>query len=202
MTRLGSRPISFIVFMAALGNVLAFLTIAPTLVQQVALDFSLLPVFIAAFYGGPFIGGVTGLLAGVVPSIWFGPLGSLGPLGITVAIGKFIVGVTAGLLMRAFRARERSTLLLVPIVFLSFLPEALWIILVFAVMVPVMLPMAPAFLHGLWAPILIKGLFEVGVMAFFMTALVGHEGFKRFVAGYFPVPRIGPTRDLERHTQE
>lgn len=189
-----SRSLAFIVFMAALGNVLGFLTIAPTLVQQVALDFSLLPVFIAAFYGGPLLGGITGLLAGVVPSIWFGPLGSLGPLGVSVSIGKFIVGVAAGLLMRVLRARERSTWLLVPIVFLSFAPEALWIVLVFAVMVPALLPAAPEFLHGLWAPILIKGLFEIGVMAFFMAALVGHEGFKRFVAGYFQAPKMGPAQ--------
>jgi len=176
-----SREWSFVLMMSALGNVLAFITIAPTMIQQVALDFSLLPVFVAAVFGGPVIGGVTGLLAGIVPSIWFGPLGSLGPLGITASIGKAIVGVTAGLISRVFNPANRSSLYFAPVVLLSYIPEAIWIYAVFSVFVPLLLPGAPEFLYGLWLPILVKGVFEISVMAAFMTALGGHVGFKNFV---------------------
>lgn len=179
---MGSKEWSFVLMMAALGNVLAFITIAPTMIQQVALDFSLLPVYIAAIFGGPVVGGVTGLLAGIIPSIWFGPLGSLGPLGITVSIGKAIVGVTAGLLSRIIKPTIRGSLYHVPVVLLSYLPEAAWIYAVFSIMVPILLPGSPAFLYGLWLPILVKGVFEVSVMAAFMSALGGHVGFRNFVA--------------------
>ncbi|MEM1517822.1 MAG: hypothetical protein QXI27_04570 [Nitrososphaerota archaeon] len=182
--RIGSREWSFVLMMSALGNVLAFITIAPTMIQQVALDFSLLPVYIAAIFGGPVIGGITGLLAGIVPSIWFGPLGSLGPLGVTASIGKAIVGITAGLLSRIIRPLSRSSLYYVPVVLLSYIPEALWIYVVFSTMVPMLLPGSPEFLYGLWLPILVKGVFEVSVMAAFMAALGGHEGFRSFVIKY------------------
>ncbi|MEM2328971.1 MAG: hypothetical protein QXE17_02155, partial [Nitrososphaerota archaeon] len=74
---------AFAIIMGALGNALAALTVIPTMVQQVALDFSLLPAIIAGIYGGWALGGLTGFIAGILPSIWFGPLGNLGPLGIT-----------------------------------------------------------------------------------------------------------------------
>jgi uncharacterized membrane protein len=179
--RMGSKEWSFVLMMSALGNVLAFITIAPTMIQQVALDFSLLPVFVAAIFGGPIIGGITGLLAGIVPSIWFGPLGSLGPLGVTASIGKAIVGVAAGLLARVFNPTSRSSLYYAPVVLLSYVPEAAWIYVVFSIFVPLLLPGAPEFLYGLWLPILIKGTFEISVMAAFMAALGGHAGFRNFV---------------------
>lgn len=179
--RMGSREWSFVLMMSALGNVLAFITIAPTMIQQIALDFSLLPVYIAAIFGGPVVGGITGLLAGIIPSIWFGPLGNLGPLGITASIGKAIVGITAGLLARVIRPLSRSSIYHVPVVLLSYIPEAFWIYAVFSIMVPLLLPGAPIFLYGLWLPILVKGLFEVCVMAAFMSALGGHQGFRSFV---------------------
>lgn len=178
---MGSKEWSFVLMMSALGNVLAFITIAPTMIQQVALDFSLLPVFVAAIFGGPVIGGITGLLAGIVPSIWFGPLGSLGPLGVTTSIGKAIVGVTAGLLAKVFNPTSRSSLYYAPVVLLSYVPEAAWIYAVFSIFVPLLLPGAPEFLYGLWLPILIKGTFEISVMAAFMAALGGHVGFRNFV---------------------
>ncbi|MEM2781890.1 MAG: LytS/YhcK type 5TM receptor domain-containing protein, partial [Nitrososphaerota archaeon] len=128
---------AFAIIMGALGNALAALTVIPTMVQQVALDFSLLPAIIAGIYGGWALGGLTGFIAGILPSIWFGPLGNLGPLGITASIGKAIMGITVGLLSRAFRRwLEARTWLYIPVVALAFLPEALWIYLVFAVMVP------------------------------------------------------------------
>lgn len=175
--------------MGALGNALAALTVIPTMVQQVALDFSLLPAIIAGIYGGWALGGLTGFIAGILPSIWFGPLGSLGPLGITTSIGKAIMGITMGLLSRALkRWLDARTWLYVPVVALAFLPEALWIYLVFVVMVPLFLPAAPAFLPGLWAPILLKASFEIAVMGFFTATLAGHNGFKSQILSFLSPP--------------
>ncbi|MCS7136665.1 MAG: LytS/YhcK type 5TM receptor domain-containing protein [Nitrososphaerota archaeon] len=182
---MNSRHWAFAVMMGALGNALAALTILPTMVKQVALDFSLLPAIIAGIYGGWALGGLTGFIAGILPSIWFGPLGNLGPLGITASIGKAIMGITTGLLSKALkRWLESRTWLYVPVIVLAFLPEALWIYLVFAVMVPLFLPAAPAFLPGLWAPILLKGFFEIAVMGFFTAALAGHNGFKSQILSF------------------
>jgi len=191
---LNSRCWAFAAMMGALGNALAALTVIPTMVQQVALDFSLLPAIIAGIYGGWALGGLTGFIAGILPSIWFGPLGSLGPLGITACIGKAIMGITVGLLSRAFkRWLDKRTWLYVPLVAVAFLPEAVWIYIVFAVMVPLFLPAAPAFLPGLWAPILLKGSFEVAVMGFFTAALAGHNGFKSQILSFL-TPQTLPVK--------
>ncbi|MCL7385386.1 MAG: hypothetical protein LZ158_03365 [Thaumarchaeota archaeon] len=188
---MNSRRWAFAIMMGALGNALAAITVIPTMIQQVALDFSLLPAIIAGIYGGWALGGLTGFIAGILPSIWFGPLGSLGPLGITASIGKAIMGITVGLLSRVFkRWLDSRTWLYIPVVILAFLPEALWIYLVFAVMVPLFLPAAPAFLPGLWAPILLKGTFEVTVMGFFTAALAGHNGFKSQILSFLSPPSL------------
>lgn len=182
---LSTRRLAFAVMMGALGNALAAITIIPTMVQQVALDFSLLPAIIAGIYGGWALGGLTGFISGILPSIWFGPLGHLGPLGITACIGKAIMGITVGFLSRVFKKwLETRTWLYIPVIALAFLPEALWIYLVFAVMVPIFLPAAPAFLPGLWAPILLKASFEIAVMGFFTAALAGHNGFKSQILSF------------------
>lgn len=55
---LSSKAIAFMISMGALGNVLAAITIAPTMVKQVALDFSALPVLITSVFGGAILGGV------------------------------------------------------------------------------------------------------------------------------------------------
>ncbi len=191
---LNSRHWAFAVMMGALGNALAALTVIPTMVQQVALDFSLLSAIIAGIYGGWALGGLTGFIAGILPSIWFGPLGNLGPLGITASIGKAIMGIMVGLLSRAFKKwLDSRTWLYIPVVLLAFLPEALWIYLVFVVMVPLFLPAAPAFLPGLWAPILLKGTFEIFVMGFFTAALAGHNGFKSQILSFLN-PTMLPVR--------
>ena len=70
MNKLGSRSLTFVAIMAALGNVLSFITtqlapIAPNIPLgpvsvSLALDISHLTTFIAALLGGPVLGGITG----------------------------------------------------------------------------------------------------------------------------------------------
>jgi len=177
---MNTRELSLLIMMGALGNALAFITIAPTMVRQVALDFSNLPVLIMATFFGPYMGFLSGLLAGILPSIFFGFLGGqLGLLGFSASLGKGIVGLTLGFLVKKFNYENR-TKILIPLALISFVPETLWIIFVFSLLVPLFLP-SQAFLAGFLIPILVKGWFEMSVMAFFLSALAGHTGFKNFL---------------------
>lgn len=170
--------------MGALGNVLAAITIAPTMVRQIALDFSSLPVFIAGVFGGPLVGGLTGFLAGILPSAFFGFIGGqLGILGLGTSIGKAISGFSVGLLTRMMKSSRERTAFLIPIVLLSFVPEALWIYLLFTVFVPVLVP-NQAFLSAFVVPILTKAWFEIAVMSVFTSAIAGHSGFRAFLSHY------------------
>ena len=170
--------------MGAVGNVLAAVTIAPTMIQQIALDFSSLPVFVAAVFGGPAVGALTGLLAGILPSVFFGFIGGqLGLLGFGTSVGKALSGFTVGLLSRTVKSSQNRTALLIPIVLLGFVPEALWIYGLFTLLIPVFMPNA-TFLSAFVVPILAKASFEVTVMSVFTSAVAGHSGFRAFLNHY------------------
>jgi LytS/YehU family sensor histidine kinase len=188
-----SKTIAFVIFMGALGNVLAAITIAPTIVQQVALDFSATPVLIAGVFGGAILGGITGIIAGILPSIFFGFIGGqLGFLGFSACVGKAIHGYVVGLLTKKLKPLERrKTLLLIPIVLVGFVPEAIWIMSVFLLFVPLFIP-SQAFLSAYLTTILVKAWFEVSVMSFFMSAITGHVGFKSFIYKYFHPSQHAP----------
>jgi riboflavin transporter FmnP len=110
MAQFSSKEISFIGVMAALGNVLSFLTIqlVPILPNitigtvniSIALDFSHLTTLIVAYYSGPVVGGLTGILGGLVSAYKFGFSGGNYITGILLPIGKGIAGVGAGILYK------------------------------------------------------------------------------------------------------
>jgi len=181
---LTAKDLSFALSMGALGNALAAITIAPTMVSQVALDFSSLPVFIAGVFGGPLVGALTGLLAGILPSAFFGFIGGqLGILGFGTSVGKAISGLSVGLLARMVKSSYSRTALLIPIVLLGFVPEAVWIYALFTLFIPVVVP-NQAFLSAFAVPILTKASFEIVVMSVFTSAIAGHSGFRAFVGHY------------------
>jgi len=181
---LSVKDLTFALSMGAVGNVLAAITIAPTMVRQVALDFSSLPVFIAAVFGGPVVGGLTGFLAGILPSAFFGFIGGqLGILGFGTSVGKAISGFSVGVLTRIVKSSQSRTALLIPIVLLGFVPEAAWIYMLFTVFIPVFMP-NQAFLSAFLVPILTKAWFEIVVMGVFTSAIAGHSGFRAFLAHY------------------
>jgi len=181
---LSVKDLTFALSMGAVGNVLAAITIAPTMVSQVALDFSSLPVFIAAVFGGPVVGGLTGFLAGILPSAFFGFIGGqLGILGFGTSVGKAISGFSVGVLTRIVKSSQSRTALLIPIVLLGFVPEAAWIYMLFTVFIPVFMP-NQAFLSAFLVPILTKAWFEIVVMGVFTSAIAGHSGFRAFLAHY------------------
>jgi LytS/YehU family sensor histidine kinase len=187
---LSVKDLTFAISMGAVGNALAAITIAPTIVSQVALDFSSLPVLIAGIFGGPIVGALAGFVAGILPSAFFGFIGGqLGILGFGTSVGKAISGLMVGLLVRAVKPSRSRTILLVPIVLLSFVPEAVWIYALFTIFVPLLLP-NQAFLSAFVIPILAKAWFEMAVMSVFTTAIAGHNGFRVFLDHYLQTTAI------------
>jgi riboflavin transporter FmnP len=184
------KDLTFAIYMGAIGNALAAITIAPTIVRQVALDFSSLPVLIAGIFGGPAAGALAGFVAGILPSAFFGFIGGqLGILGFGTSAGKALSGLTIGILARAVKSLRSRTILLVPIVLFSFIPEAIWIYVLFTIFVPLFLP-DQAILSAFVIPILAKAWFEMAVMSVFTTAIAGHNGFRVFLDHYLQTTGI------------
>jgi len=181
-----SKVVSFVVMMSVLGNVLFYISsqfgyIAP----GVAVDFSHVGVFIAALYGGPFAGFVTGLLAGIWPGIFFGPLGQGSWVGlIGLPIGKSLAGLTLGLLYQSFKInqRKRHSILTLPMVLISYIPECVFTVFYFVSLLPFFIGTGGA---GILAFVLPKAWAEIVVMSFLMAALVGNQGFSNFVNNFF-----------------
>ena len=180
-----SKAVSFIAIMGALGNILFLISnylgpIAP----GVALDFSLVGVFIAGLYGGPIVGFVTGLVGGILPGVFFGPLAGnwIGLIGLP--IGKALTGLFSGLLYKGLKIdqRQRGSILTVPIALVSYVPEFIFTVFYFLVLFTYFVgPYGMSILVAV-AP---KAWVEVIVMSFLMAALVGNQGFSNFVNNFF-----------------
>jgi hypothetical protein len=179
-----SRIVAFTAVMVALANALAAISIGLTRVGQVGLDFSNIAAFVAAIYGGPYLGFLVGMLGGVVSGINFGLLGGLGLLGLLgLPLGKSLTGLTTGILCKVFKVSKRAnqSLTVIPIVLLGYVPEFLFTIFFFVTLVPYFLGPAPWLTEGLLISILIKAWLETFLMSVFMGALAGNVGFTSFV---------------------
>lgn len=183
--------------MGVLGNLLfAVSNYAGYLSPGVALDFSLVAVFIAGLYGGPLIGFTTGLFVGILPGIVFGPLGMGSWLGlIGLPLGKGLSGLTAGIISRSIRLGQKphSFILAIPSTLLAYVPECLFTFAYFAYLMPVFLGSGSA--DVFIAFILPKALGEVTIISFLMASLIGNHGFSDFMSRYFmtqyAVPKSG-----------
>jgi thiamine transporter ThiT len=185
-TVLRSKSIALVGIMGALGNVLALISISIGFIQsQVAWDLSNLAVAIVALYAGWRLGWLTGLIAGFVPGIMYGfVIGQLGILGVFgLMFGKGLTGLTVGILAKfsGILKRNRASLLAIPVILVGYIPESLFTIFFFAVMLPFFIP-------GGWAlfliPIVIKAWAEMILISLFMSALVGNSGFSKFIDHY------------------
>jgi len=193
---LSSRVITFIAMMGALGNILSAFSIGLTMAGTVGLDLSLIAVFIAAIYGGPFIGFVTGLISGIVPGIYFGFLAPMGGQGwlalIGLPIGKSLTGLTTGSLYKVFNVNRKTSqsIFTIPIILVGYIPECFFTVFYF-------LGFVPFFLGWISIPllitILIKAWLEVAFMSVLMGALAGNGGFKTFMANFLPIKNSQPT---------
>jgi hypothetical protein len=183
--QLSSRVAAFTAVMVALANALAAISIGLTRVGQVGLDFSNIATFVAAIYGGPYLGFLVGMLGGVVSGINFGLLGGLGFLGlIGLPVGKSLTGLTTGIIYKAFKVDKKAnqSLMAIPVVLLGYVPEFLFTIFFFVTLVPYFLGPAPWLTEGLLLSILIKAWLETFMMSLFMGALTGNVGFRSFVS--------------------
>jgi len=183
-----SKSLALVGIMGALGNVLALISIVLVpIASQVAWDLSNLAVVVVGFYGGWRLGSLTGFIAGFVPGIYFGPMGSLGILGLSgLMIGKALTGLTVGLVAEliGIDRRKRISLLAIPTVLVGYVPEFLFTVFFFLVLVPFFIAGAE-----IWAPIVlltiaVKAWAEMTLISFFMSALAGNTGFNRFIENY------------------
>ncbi len=193
MTKLESKQITFIAIMGALGNVLSFLTtqlvpLAPNIPLgpvsvSLALDISHLATFIAALFGGPAIGGITGAVGGMVAAFEFGfSKGNL-VTGIGLPLGKALTGYTAGLLFRRYEIDNvvRSAILTI----IAYIPEGILTLVLFRFLLPVVsgIPMNVSTLIGI--QIVVKAVIEMAVLGFLLIGLITSSGFTDYVESYF-----------------
>lgn len=190
-----SKSISFVALMGAFANILFLISnyIGP-IVPGVSIDLSHIPTFIAGVYGGPLVGLLTGLIAGIFPGIQYGPLGAGSWVGlIGLPIGKSIAAVTAAFLFRAFSIDRRKyrSLLMVPLILISYVPECIFTILYFVALLPFFVGSGGM---GLLIFVLPKAWAEIIFIGFFMAALGGNEGFNSFVASFFIAKKPAQSR--------
>ncbi len=179
--KLGSKLLVFIAVMAVLGNTLSMLSIGLANVGQIGLDLSHIATFIAAVYGGPYVGGITGLLSGIFPGVYFGPIGGFAWLGlIGLPLGKALTGLTTGTLCQLLKVNQWShlSILVVPLVLIGYIPECLFTAFFFLALIPHFFGWASV---GMLITILVKAWIEVGVMSIFMGVLTGNSGFNTLI---------------------
>lgn len=182
---MNSKTIAFVVTMAALGNVLSFVPIGLSRVGQVGFDLSHVATFVVAFYGGPILGLFTGFAGGIAAGVQFGPLGWLSWLGLVgLPVGKSLTGLASGVLFKGFSGSRKShaSLFTVSVVLLGYVPEFLFTVVFFLVLVPNVLGWLDL---PLLISIAIKAWMEMMVMSVLMGALVGNNGFSTFMSVFF-----------------
>lgn len=197
---MNSKEITFMAMMSALGLTLSALSlnIAPILssVGQggAALDLSHIATFVAAIFGGPYVGALVGFIGGIYAGYYFGyVLGSLGLLSlIGVPFGKALTGLTVGFLYNKLRInnRKNSSLLTTVTVLISYVPECIFTIIYFLYIVTLVYGHAMSFMIPIVIP---KAWIEIIVMSVMMGALVGNAGFKEFMLKFFTPQKIKRT---------
>ncbi len=168
--------------MGALGTALFLISYYTTpIAPSVAFDLSLIGVLVAGYYGGPKVGFLTGIIAGILPGLMFGPLGTGGALGlIALPVGKALTGLTAGYLSATIKfGKSRPAALAIPATFLAYVPEALFTWGYFIILLGTIAGTA------VYSTILAKGIVEVAIMSFIMLILLKNNGFSCFVRNHF-----------------
>lgn len=192
-----AKNVVFIAIMGALGNVLSGLSIllAPFIPSislgpysiSVALDLSHLTTFIAALYGGPAVGGLTGLIGGLIAANEFGfSKGNL-VTGFAMPVGKALTGITAGLVMQALRlqSRNRRSLFLIASTLFAYIPEAIFTAFLFLGIFPFVFGTPAFILYPIVIAILIKGTIEMFAEGGVLAALCRNQSFESSVGRFF-----------------
>ncbi len=177
-----TKKLAFCLMMGALGS--AFFAMSyyfGPVAPGVNLDFSLVAVFIAGFFGGPVLGAFSGLIAGVLPGIMFGPLGMGGALGlIGLPLGKALSGLASGIIGKGLglgTEKQRPSVLGIPASFVSYVPEAVFTIGYFIVLQGTAVGPTTYIAY-----ILPKAMVELSIISVIMAALIGNNGFCTFTS--------------------
>jgi LytS/YehU family sensor histidine kinase len=193
-----TKQTAFIATMSALGASLSIISLHMAPISIVvpgqggaALDLSHLATFVAAIFGGPYIGATVGFLSGVYAGYYFGyVMGSLGVLSlIGVPFGKALTGFTAGFLYKklGIHKSSRPSTLTVPILLISYIPECIYTIVYFLFIVQIVYGAGMGFMIPIVIP---KAWIEIAIMSLLMGALVGNTGFKEFILKFFYASKI------------
>jgi hypothetical protein len=177
--------------MSALGSCLFLISyvLGQIIPGIVAIDFSLLAVFIVGIYAGPKAGFATGLIVGILPGIMFGPMGTGGVLGlVALPLGKSFTGLTVGLLDRGFRLNSidnklRKAILGIPATLLAYIPEGLFTCAYFTLLLPLILNSVIA--NAIVITIMTKAVAEVVLMSVIIAILLYNKGVSNFISAYF-----------------
>lgn len=189
---LNTKKITFIAMMAAMGNVLSLISIrmaplvpniplGPGLTFSLALDLSHIATFIAALFGGPVVGGLTGMIGGMIAAFEFGFSQGNFLTGFGLPIGKALTGIAAGVLMK--RLEERGGVMYVIGTILSYIPEALLTVVIFMYLFPLFIPFSEAWVALFTIQILVKAFVEMIIMGVILMRVIGNRGFKVYVQG-------------------
>lgn len=188
----GSKNLMFIAIMAALGNVLSFITMqitpfAPNIplgpvTVSLALDISHLTTFIAALFGGPVVGGMTGAIGGLVAAFEFGFSKGNIVTGIGLPIGKALTGISAGYVFNWIKESKFSTYL---VTITSYIPEAILTFVLFKYLLPPATGIPESLAVAISIQIIVKAFIEMVILGGLVTWLTGNLGFKSFIEGYF-----------------
>ncbi|MGQ9596248.1 MAG: ECF transporter S component [Thermoproteota archaeon] len=185
-----ARKVAFIGAMGALSNALFLASITVLNWGQVALDLSHMGTLIAAFFAGPLAGAIVGIIAGLGSGLYFGSVSGLMALFLPgFIIGKSLTGITVGFLSKAFKLMEKRKKGLSTLTFtlLGYVPECLFTTFFFIALIPAFAPPAAAsYLISLLVPILTKAWIEIGIMGFYMAALIGNSGFVNILRRLWP----------------
>ena len=190
---IGSKGLVFAAMMAALGNVLSFLSMQLTQAPNVslgpvsvslALDLSHLATFIASLFGGPLVGGLTGLVGGMVAAFEFGFSKGNFVTGFGLPLGKAMTGVAAGYVFR-WVYREGGAGRLVVSTVVSYVPEALLTLFLFVFVLPPVTGLPVALATAVAVQIVVKAFVEMVILGIILAGLVSNLGFRTYARGYF-----------------
>jgi len=182
----------FIAIMASLGNVLSFITMqltpfAPNIplgpvTVSIALDISHLTTFIAAIYGGPGIGAITGAVGGLVAAFQFGFSQGNIVTGIGLPIGKALTGLTAGYVFNWFKELRYANIISA---MGSYIPEAIFTYVLFKYLLPVTMGLPVGIVVAIAIQIIVKAFIEMVILGVMLNGLTGNAAFRGFTGGYF-----------------
>jgi len=182
-----SKGLSFIALMAALGNVLSFISIqlspiVPSIPLgpvsfSLALDLSHIATFTAALLGGPVVGGLTGLVGGFVAAFQFGFSQGNIITGIGLPLGKAMTGIVAGILFRRINTGMLKTLTVTAI---SYIPEAIFTAVIFVYLYPIFYGLPTEIAVVIATQIIVKAFGEMLIIGAILSYIANSSGFRAF----------------------